>query len=117
MTKNCRGKALKELLSRNIKLLRVNSGLSQAELAEKANISVPFLGAVERGDKWPSPATLAEIAHSLNLEPYILLKPESVPSQEIKKVIVKLDRDISTLIGESVKAMNNIEKQYGVMEK
>jgi len=117
MKNNNRGKALKTLLSRNIKLLRVNSGLSQAELAEKAEISVPYLGAVERGDKWPSPATLAEIAYSLGIEPYVLLKPESIPSIEIKKIIVKLDRDITALISDSVKVMNNIAKGNEVIEK
>jgi transcriptional regulator with XRE-family HTH domain len=96
MKKNDRGEALKGLLSRNIKLFRVDSGLSQAELAEKAGISTPYLGTVERGDKWPSPATLAEIAFSMGIEPYDLFRPESVHSREVKKIIAKLARDIST---------------------
>jgi len=113
MRKNNRGEALKSLLSRNIKLFRINSGLSQAELAEKAGISVPYLGAVERGDKWPGPATLAEIAHGLGLEPYALLKPENTSSQEVRKVIMKLEKDISALVNESVKALNTIAKDSG----
>lgn len=111
MRKNNRGEALKALLSRNIKLFRVHSGLSQAELAEKSGISVPYLGAVERGDKWPSPTTLAEIAHSLGLQPYDLLKPENASSQEVRKVVAKLARDISALVNESVKTLNNIAKE------
>ena len=113
MRKNNRGEALKSLLSHNIKLFRVHSGLSQAELAEKAGISVPYLGAVERGDKWPSPSTLAEIAHGLGLEPYDLLKPEDSSSREIRKVIMKLEKDISALVNESVKALNTIAKDSG----
>ena len=117
MRKNNRGEALKALLSRNIKLFRVHSGLSQAELAEKAGISVPYLGAVERGEKWPSPATLAEIARSLSLEPYDLLKPENASSQEVRKVVAKLARDISTLVNQSVKTLNNIARDGGFREK
>jgi transcriptional regulator with XRE-family HTH domain len=110
MNKDKRGNALKSQLSRNLKLYRVHSGLSQAELAEKACISVPYLGAVERGDKWPSPSTLAAIAHSLGYEPYALLLPESKSPQEIRKFVLKLEKDISALVNESVKLLNNIVK-------
>jgi transcriptional regulator with XRE-family HTH domain len=40
-----RGDALRGLLSRNIRQFRAVSGLSQKQLAAKAGISVPFLGA------------------------------------------------------------------------
>jgi transcriptional regulator with XRE-family HTH domain len=111
--KNNQGEALKALLSRNIKLYRVHSGLSQSELAEKAGISIPYLGAVERGDKWPSPATLAGIARSLGLEPYDLLKPENTSSREVRKTVAKLTKDISALVNETVKTLNNIAKDGG----
>jgi transcriptional regulator with XRE-family HTH domain len=111
--KNNRGEALKTLLSRNIKLYRVHSGLSQAELAEKAGMSIPYLGAVERGEKWPSPATLAEIARGLGLEPYDLLKPENSSSREVRKAVAKLTKDISALVNETVKTLNNIAKEGG----
>jgi len=111
MDKNKRGEALKSLLSRNIRLYRVHSGLSQAELAEKAGISIPYLGAVERGDKWPSPTTLAALAFSLGHEPYALLLPEGRSSQEIKKFIGKLEKDISALVNQSVKALYNSAKE------
>jgi len=117
MNKNKRGEALKILLSRNIRLYRVHSGLSQAELAEKAGISIPYLGAVERGDKWPSPNTLAALAHGLGHEPYALLLPEGRSSQEIKKFIVKLEKDISTLVNQSVKVLNTIAKEASPEKK
>ena len=106
--KNNQGEALKVLLSRNLKLFRVHSGLSQEELAEKAGISVPYLATIERGSKWPSPATLSKIAYALNLEPYDLLKPENASSIEVRKIVSKLAKDISTLVNESVKMLNNI---------
>ena len=117
MKKNARGEALKSLLSHNIRLFRVDSGLSQAELAEKAGISAPYLGVVERGDKWPSPATLAEIAYSLGIEPYDLFKPESISSREVRKIIAKLARDISAFTGQSVKLLNSIAKESSQEEQ
>jgi transcriptional regulator with XRE-family HTH domain len=106
--KTRRGEGLKRLLGQNIKRFRGNSGYSQEELAEKAGISIPFLGAIERGDKWPSPTTLAEIARGLGIYPYDLLKPEEITSQDIKKITSKLVQDITRLVGISLKKMNTI---------
>ena len=111
MKKSDRDETLKILLSRNIRQFRGDSGLSQTELAKKAGISVPYLGAVERGDKWPSPATFAALAHSLSLEPYVLLLPESMSSQEIKKFMIKLEKDILAVAGKSLKRLNSIVKE------
>jgi len=111
MNKNKSGDALKILLSRNIKLYRGHSGYSQAELAEKAGISTPYLAAVERGDKWPSPATLVALARSLGHEPYVLLLPEGRSSQEIKKFVNKLEKDISALVNQSVKLLHAATKE------
>ena len=117
MKKNARGEMLRSLLSRNIRQFRVDSGLSQAELAEKAGISTPYLGAVERGDKWPSPATLADIAYSLGIEAYDLFKPESASSREVRKIIAKLARGISAFTGQSVKLLNSVAKEGGQEKK
>ena len=42
--------------------------LSQADLAYEANISIPFLSDIGRGNKWPHPDTLASIATALQEE-------------------------------------------------
>ena len=109
MNKNHRkGEALRALVSSNIRRFREYSDLSQQELAEKAGISVPYLGAIERGEKWPSPGTFAGIAAGLELEPYDLMKPENTSSQEVRKITEKLIKDINTLVNQSVKSMNSI---------
>jgi len=61
------GQAIKDTLGRNIKLLRARRGLSQAGLAEKAEISIPFLSAIERGIKYPLPDILSRIATALGV--------------------------------------------------
>ena len=103
-----KGEVLRSLVGLNIKRFRINSGLSQEEMAEKAGISVPYLGAIERGEKWPSPATFAGIAQGLGVEPCDLMKPESASSQELKKITQKLINDITVLVNQSAKKMNTI---------
>jgi transcriptional regulator with XRE-family HTH domain len=105
-TKN--GKALKVILSQNIRRLRESAGYSQEILAEKAGISLPFLGAIERGEKWPRSSTLAGIAHGLDVNAYILLRPENNASLEIKEITTKLVQDINTAVNHSVKAIGSI---------
>jgi transcriptional regulator with XRE-family HTH domain len=117
MKKNDRGEALKSLLSHNIKLFRLDSGFSQAELAEKAGLSAPYMGAIERGDKWPSPTTLAEIANSLGIETYDLFRPESASSRDVRKIIAMLTREILASVGQSVKLLNSISKEGGKEKK
>jgi len=62
------GKAIKDTLGRNIKIFRARRGLSQADLSEKADISIPFLSNIERGIKYPQPDMLAKIANTLGVE-------------------------------------------------
>ena len=62
------GQAIKDTLGKNIKILRARRGLSQADLAEKADMSIPFLSNIERGIKYPLPDMLAKIAHALGVE-------------------------------------------------
>ena len=114
---NGKGEVLKSLLGLNVKRFRVNSGFSQEELSEKAGISIPFLGAIERGEKWPSPSTLAGIAQGLGINPYVLLKPEDIASTDIKGITSKLIKDISALVNQSVKMMNTVVNEYNKPEK
>jgi transcriptional regulator with XRE-family HTH domain len=100
------GKTIKDLLSYNIRLYRGILGYTQEELAEKAGISPPFLGAIERGEKWPSPETLAGIAIGLNVKPYDLLKPEHTVSRDINKLTEKMLKDIQKTVDQTVKAIN-----------
>ncbi|GMO56820.1 MAG: hypothetical protein Ta2A_02220 [Treponemataceae bacterium] len=96
------GESLRTLLSDNIKRFRAVYELSQAELAEKANISVPFLSAIECGNKWPHPDTLARIAVALNVEVYDLFKPENAVTHDIRTITTQLAQDVTALLNESV---------------
>lgn len=48
---NMTGNDIREILAQNIKTLRAHRQFSQAELAEKADISIPFLSSIECANK------------------------------------------------------------------
>ena len=41
------GEEVRQTLAKNIKKLRAQKGFSQAQLAEKADISLPFMSSIE----------------------------------------------------------------------
>jgi len=69
-------KELKGILGKNIKYFRLHRQLPQAELAEKANISVTFLSNIERGNNYPQAGTICKIASVLGVNVWELFKGE-----------------------------------------
>lgn len=105
------GDALQRLFCFNVRQFRVNLGWSQEELAEKAEVSLPFLGAVERGEKWPGPQTIAGIALALGVEPYALFKPEDAAVGNVRETLSGLIQNLSSLMNETVYALNTIARE------
>lgn len=81
-------------LSRNIKTFRTIQKMSQAELAEKADISIPFLSQIECGNKFPSPAILANIADSLKVSVSELFKEKNAVKNEEYDFIINAMKSI-----------------------
>jgi transcriptional regulator with XRE-family HTH domain len=97
------GKDLRTILSQNIKRYRGNHGWSQADLAEKANISITFLSSIERGHKWPYPDTLVKIAQALKIEEFELFRREKAIIDDTAIFIDRLVTDISVSVNDSIK--------------
>jgi len=102
------GKAVKAILGKNVKCLRTKMGLTQAILAEKAEISIIFLSSIERGTKYPKADILARIAQVLEVEVFELFKGDLVPSDS-KKVVTHLSEEIKVKLNS---ALDDIFKQY-----
>ncbi|MCL1927966.1 MAG: helix-turn-helix transcriptional regulator [Treponema sp.] len=94
---------IRSILSSNLKRYRNYRKFSQAELAEKLDISIPFLSDVENGRKWISPMTLVKFASALNIEPYELFKPENAISPEISTALTNWSNDIVEAVTQTVK--------------
>jgi len=98
---------IRNILSSNLKRYRNYRKFSQAELAEKLNISIPFLSDVENGRKWISPNTLVKFASALNIEPYELFRPENASSPEITTALTNWSNDIVEAVAHAVKKIHN----------
>ena len=61
-------------LSKNVRELRINNGLSIAQLAKKARISVDTISALEKGIGNPLIGTLYKLSIALKTKLYILCK-------------------------------------------
>jgi len=91
---------LLKVLGNNIKLYRGRYNWTQAELAEKINISINFLSDIETGKKWASPITLVKLAHVFNIEVYELLKPADILPDNTNIFMEKYTEDIYAAIKE-----------------
>ena len=102
------GQAIKNALGKTIKFLRFRRGLSQADLAEKADISITFLSTIERGIKFPQPDILSKLAEALDVEVYELFKHDIVPSDG-RQMMNQLSEDITKNINQTIA---DVFKQY-----
>ncbi|GHV43564.1 hypothetical protein AGMMS49546_25540 [Spirochaetia bacterium] len=66
---------LRKILSVNIRTARENLHITQARLAESADISLSYMTDIEYCKTWVSDKTLMSIAKALNTEAYELLRP------------------------------------------
>jgi len=89
---------LLKVLSENMKLYRKRYNWTQAELAEKINISTNFLSDIETGKKWASPIKLVKLANVFNIEVFELLKPADITPDNVNIFIEKYTEDIHAAI-------------------
>jgi transcriptional regulator with XRE-family HTH domain len=91
MAKHFDGQEIRELFSRNLKLLRRHSNLSQLALSVKAGLAHNFVNDIENGKKWVSPNTIAKLAEILNVEPGIFFQSNPLDPPETRKIRGYLD--------------------------
>ena len=104
------GQVIKDTLGKNIKLLRARRGLSQADFAEKADISITFLSNIERGIKYPQPDMLSKIATALGVDVNELFISELISAKD-DKLFNHFSEDITENVN---KAMEEVIKRYTV---
>jgi transcriptional regulator with XRE-family HTH domain len=75
---------LRHILAVNMKNHRNLLGLSQAKLAEAANISTGYLAMIELEKGFPSDVVLERIAHALKIDPTELFSKSSIPVEAVR---------------------------------
>jgi len=98
---------IREILAQNIKMYRQKLGITQQELAERAHISINFIGMIEQKRKFPAPEMLDRIAAALEIETPELFATSASPQAELKKLHKEILTDLDRAISEAVsKAIN-----------
>lgn len=82
---------LQRNLSANLRAHRQRWGWSQADLAERADLSVSYLGEIETGDKWPSAAILGRLAEAAHVRPFQLFL-EAAEAEQYRRWLEKGDQ-------------------------
>lgn len=93
---------LKEAYIENLKRLRKNKKLNQAELAEKVGITEKFYNGIETGHRWGSFETIVDLANAFEVEPYELFLPTgsviSHNERRTKDLMKRLRSNFSELV-------------------
>lgn len=92
----------------NIRKCRLSKKLRQEDLAEKANLSVTYVGMIERGEKTPSLETLVTILNALGVSADVVLCDVLDVGYEIKHSL--LNEKLSKL------SVNERTKIYDVID-
>ena len=105
---------IREILAQNMKIHRQKLGITQPELAERANISTNFIGMIEQKRKFPAPEMLDRIAAALGIETSELFMTSASPQTELKKlhneILASLNFEIKKAVGEAIKEQYNNDK-------
>ena len=104
------GQDLRIILGKGIRFYRQQRQLSQAALAEKADISITFLSKIERGIKYPTSDTVSAIANSLDVEVYELFRHDHLPAKH-RNLFERFKVDITKNV------LETLETVYKAYEK
>jgi transcriptional regulator with XRE-family HTH domain len=63
------------IFGRRVREIRLQRGLSQEKLAERADLHRNYVGGVERGERNISLLNIVKLAHGLNVRPAKLIEP------------------------------------------
>lgn len=87
------------MIGDNIRTLRKAKGLSQEQLALRADINASYMGQVERGEKNPTIDVLSKIASALGtpLEKIVQIDANEMSSEEASRYADKIAHQITGL--------------------
>jgi transcriptional regulator with XRE-family HTH domain len=96
---------LRKVLASNMKLYRKRLGLSQAKLAEKANVTDNYIALIETGKRFPSVEILERIANVLQkdtVELFVLKCDDDRTRTTLKtKILTDIDSILTIRLNEA----------------
>ena len=105
-----------------MKQYRTKLGLTQANLAEKANASTQYIAMIELGRKFPSLEMLERIAKALEIDNLDLFSPPPFPIENLKNhqkaFLAALEKEVSKSVNKAVqKSVKNVINNYLIEEQ
>ena len=94
--------SIKEVFARNLRENRRKCGYTQAQLAEKADLSLHYLAMVELARNIPKVETIERLAKALNVELYELFVVPISTAMEMKKLHQAIITDLKEVVKESL---------------
>lgn len=90
---------MEKVIGENISKYRERAGLTQAQLAERVGVGIPFISKVERGGSAMKLHTLYKFAEALDVSCDALLYPESAAVHISSITRLLKDRPLNYLVG------------------
>ena len=98
---------LKKVLAANLRKKRSGLGITQARLAEKANVSTQYIAMIEIGRKFPSLEMMERLATALEIDILDFFSPPPLPAEGLLELqntfFPDLEKSISKSVGKAVK--------------
>lgn len=96
---------LKTAYTTNLRRLRTEKKLSQADISEKVHITEKFYSDIETGRKWGSFETIVDLSNAFEVEPYELFLPQGTVISHNEKRTKDLMKRLRTNFSELVDTM------------
>jgi transcriptional regulator with XRE-family HTH domain len=95
--------SIREILARNFKINRQKLGLTQGQLAEKADVSTHYIAMIETCNKYPKPEMLERLAKALEVEPHQLFSVTNTLDASFERLQHALVTDMRQIVREVIK--------------
>ena len=107
---------LQDIFTKNLRNLRRKCGLTQAELAEKVNVSTHHIGMIETSRNYPALELVERIANVLGIEVYELFIDTKFPGKELVRLRQEIREDMLQIFKEFMDK-NHREKSRNIKTK
>ena len=95
--------SIREILARNLKVNRQKLGLTQEQLAEKANVSTHYIAMVETCNRYPTPKMLERLAEALDVKPHQLFSLSDTLDEPFERLRQAIVTDMKQIVRETIK--------------
>jgi transcriptional regulator with XRE-family HTH domain len=100
---------IREILARNFKVNRQKLGLTQEQLAEKADVSTHYIAMIETCKKYPKPEMLERLARALEVEPHRLFSISDTRDESFERLRQAIIADVKEIMREAIKEITGVK--------